>query len=245
MANAGPAPAQAVTQRGFVEVRGTLFPQEASHDPVNAVADVRAREELFARPADWLGLAGGVDARASTHDQVDASWRLDAADRGVRRPALALRRLTATITRGGFTLDVGKQFIRWGKADIVTPTDRFAPRDYLNVIDSDLLAVRGGRAALTAGPGTLEAVVVPWFTPSRIPLFDQRWTVVPAGVTLVDATTEASLPDGTQVGVRWSHIGSGYEYSGSFFDGYNPLPTLQAPSQLSAPLTASGSSTSS
>jgi hypothetical protein len=240
MAGAGPAPAQTVTQRGFVEVRGTLFPQEASHDPVNAVADVRAREELFARPAGWLGLAGGVDALANTHDQVDASWRLDVADRGVRRPALALRRLTATITRGGFTLDVGKQFIRWGKADIVTPTDRFAPRDYLNVIDNELLAVRGGRAALTAGPGTLEAVVVPWFTPSRIPLFDQRWTVVPAGVALVDATTEASLPDGTQVGARWSHTGSGYEYSASFFDGYNHLPTLRAPSELSAPLTGSG-----
>jgi hypothetical protein len=50
-----------------------------------------------------------------------------------------VRRLSATAHKGPLTFEAGKQFIRWGKTDIVTPTDRFAPRDYLTVVDNDFL----------------------------------------------------------------------------------------------------------
>ena len=90
-----------------------------------------------------------------------------------------MRRLSATLSRGGFTLDVGKQFIRWGKADILNPTDRFAPRDFLNVVDSEFLAVTGVRASVESHGETVDAVWLPRLTPSRIPLLDQRWSAVP------------------------------------------------------------------
>ena len=131
------AAAQTVTQRGFVDARGVLFPQDAPNDTTQLVGDLLAREEVFVKPAPWLQFAAGVDARGNTHDQVERSWRLDFRDRGPLRPALSIRRLSATLTRGPLTVDVGKQFIRWGKTDIVTPTDQFAPRDFLNVIDSE------------------------------------------------------------------------------------------------------------
>ena len=57
-------------------------------------------------------------------------WRLDWDDRSLLRPRFAVRRLAATVTAKGFTLDVGKQFIRWARADVLNPIDRFAPRDY-------------------------------------------------------------------------------------------------------------------
>ena len=132
------------------------------------------------------------------------------------------------MTRGPLTLDVGKQFIRWGKADIVTPTDRFAPRDFLNVIDSEFLPVRGARLVLGSSSNTIEGVVVPFFTPSRTPLLDQRWTVLPAGAELAVVAIAREIPKGSQAGVRWSHAGGGYEYSLSFFDGYNHLPNIAA-----------------
>ena len=77
---------------------------------------------MFVKPASWIQFAAGADIRANTHDQVDSSWAVDFADRGTLRPALSIRRLSATITRGPVTVDVGKQFIRWGKTDIVTPS---------------------------------------------------------------------------------------------------------------------------
>ncbi|HEX3704660.1 MAG TPA: hypothetical protein VHU82_15125 [Vicinamibacterales bacterium] len=221
--------AQTVSQRGFVEGRAWLFPQSAANDPVTVVGDFLEREEVFATPAPWLQLAGGVDVRANSHDQVDDRWRLDFGDRGALRPMFSVRRLSATMHSRHVTVEAGKQFIRWGKTDIVTPTDHFAPRDFLDVVNTELLAVTGVRTALQAGAETVEVVVVPRFTPSRVPLLDQRWTVLPAsaaGVPLVDGG--AQLPEGTQAGVRWAHTGAGYEYSLSYFDGFNHLPNIDA-----------------
>jgi hypothetical protein len=221
--------AQTITQRGFAEARGLFFPQEALNDPVQAVGDLLVREEVFLKPAPWIEFAGGIDARANSHDQVDASWRIDLSDRGRRRPALSVRRLSATVARGPLTVEIGKQFIRWGTTDLVTPTDRFAPRDFLTVIDNELLAVAGVRASLHLGAGALDVAWVPRFTPSRVPLYNQRWTVLPpeaAGIVVVDAG--AVLPGGQQAGIRWSQAASRLEYALSFFDGYNNLPNMDA-----------------
>jgi len=226
---------QVVTHRGFFEGTTFIYPQVAPNDDARLVAEFLAREELFVKPAPWIQFAGGLDFRASSHDHVEDSWRLDAGDRTRRRPRLSFRRLTATVARGPFTLDVGKQFIRWGKADLVTPTDRFAPRDFLNVVDNELLAVSGARAVVQAGDETFEAVWVPRVTPSRVPLFDQRWAVVPpaaTGIRVVDA--DAPLPVGPQTGLRWAHVGSAVEFSLCFFDGFNHLPNVEPVTPLTA-----------
>ena len=221
--------AQALTQRGFVEGSTFLFPQRAPNDPTRAVGDLLAREDVFFKPAPWIQFAGGLDVRANSHDQVEDRWRLDLDDRGVTRPRASLRRLTATFAHGPFTIDVGKQFIRWGKADIVNPTDRFAPRDFIDVVDAEFLAVTGVHAVAQHGAETFEVVSVPRFTPSRVPLLDQRWTAVSgdaAMVPIVDAG--AAWPDGSETGLRWGHVGSGFEYSLSFFNGFNHLPNIDA-----------------
>ena len=223
------ASAQSLTQRGFLEGTAFVYPQAAPNDDVRLVSEVLAREEVFSKPARWIQFAGGLDFRASSHDHVEDSWRLDFSDRTLKRPRLSIRRLTATVTRGRFTLDVGKQVIRWGKTDIVTPTDRFAPRDFLNVVDNELLAVTGARGVIQADQETFEIVWLPRFTPSRVPLVDQRWAPLPPlarGIPIVDAN--APLPDGSQTGLRWGHVGSAIEYSLSFFDGFNHLPNMDA-----------------
>jgi hypothetical protein len=218
---------QAITQRGFVEARGTLFPLEAPNDPTRAVADLLAREEVFVKPAPWLRFAAGADLRANSHDQVDDCWGVDFTDRGRLRPRVSIRRATATISRGPFTIDLGKQFIRWGKADIVNPTDRFAPRDFLNVVETEFLAVTGARAVAQAGgQNTLEIVWVPRLTPSRVPLLNQRWTPVPPDLQIPLVDAGAVFPIGAQTGVRWSRIGTRIEHSLTFFDGFNHLPNV-------------------
>jgi hypothetical protein len=168
-----------------------------------------------------------MELRGNTYHQVDRSWRVDVRDRGLLRPAVSVRRISGTISRGPLTVDVGKQFIRWGKADIVTPTDRFAPRDFLNVFDAEFLAVDGVRTVAQFDADTLDFVWVPFFTPSRTPLVDQRWTAVPPGAlpfTLLD--TGGDIPRGSQFGLRWGHTGAGYEYSLSAYDGFNHLPNF-------------------
>src|SRR5262245_36035647 len=177
---------QSITQRGFVEGSAFFYPQTAPNDDERLVGDLLAREDAVFKPAVWVQFAAGLDVRANSHGQVEDSWQLDFSDRTRLRPRLSIRRLSATLHRGLFTIDAGKQFIRWGKTDIVTPTDRFAPRDFLNVLTTEFIAVTGVRATAQAGHETFEAVWVPRFTPSRMPLVDQRWTPVPTGAAGVE-----------------------------------------------------------
>jgi hypothetical protein len=231
---AAPARAQGHSYTGFLEGRGFVFAEEAPSDPERVVGDGLFRNEAVLR-FGWLHLAGGLDLRGNTHDQVEDEWRLDLEDRGRLRPRVSLRRAAATVAHRGFTVDLGKQFIRWGRADIIYPTDRFAPRDYINVIDSELLPVFAARAALQVRDETLEAIWSPQLTPSRLPLLDQRWVSLPpevAGLTVVDGATV--LPGGSQFGLRWRHTGSRVETALSFFDGFNHHPDLEARLQPAA-----------
>ena len=221
-----PASAQPVSSRGFIEGRLFVFPQAAALDHQHFIVDLLVREELSARPTDWLRLQGGIDFRANNGGQVDASWEPDIRDRGIKRPILSIRRLDATVTRRRLTVDAGKQFIRWGKTEIVTPTDRFAPRDYLNVFDTEYLAVPGVRVVGQLGNHSVDGVWVPVFTPSRVPLPGRRWTVLPPGAPIVEEVDRA-IPEGQQAGLRWAYVGSGYELSASFFDGFNHLPIVE------------------
>jgi len=219
--------AQTLSQKGFLEAKGIGYPQTTVQDDTRLVGEALLRYEVSAKPAPWLRFGGALEARGDTHDQT--SWHgIDWSDRGLRRPGLGVRRLDATISRGPVALQVGKQFIRWGKTDILIPTDRFAPRDYLAVMDSDFLGVTAARLTLGLQSDTLDLV---WarFTPSRTPLLDQRWSGLPAefeAVQLIDRG--AVYPQRSQVGARWNHVGGGYEFSLAAFNGNNNLPLIEA-----------------
>lgn len=221
--------AQALTARGFVEMRGDWYLQDSPIDPTRGVGDLHARAEAAADLARWLRVRAGVDGRLDTYGQVDRTWALDWFDRARRRRALAVRELNASFAWGRLTVEVGKQFVRWGAVDVASPVDRFTPRDYLTVVDDELLAVTGARVAYGGEATRVEAVWVPHLTPSRVPLYDKRWTVVPdlaRGVRLVDGG--AVVPRGAQTGVRWSRVGAGYEYALSYYHGFQHLPSIDA-----------------
>jgi hypothetical protein len=220
---------QSFTQRGFVETRMLAYPQDAPNDSANFVGDALVRWEGQYKAASWLSFTGSFDARTDTHRQVARTWPLDWDGRTIQRPALSMREFSATLHRGRFTAEIGRPFIRWGKTDILNPTDRFAPKDYLaSVVDSDFLGVNAVRATYESGANTLDLVWQMRFTPSRTPLLLQRWTVPPteaAGLGLKDAG--ARYPTGSQFGTRWNHVAQGYEYSLSFFNGWQTLPTFE------------------
>lgn len=219
------AAAQDFSQRGFLETRLTAFPQAASNDRGRAVAAALLRYEAsYKISGDWR-LAAGLDARTDTHHQVERRWALGLQDCERQRPAFSLRRASAVYSRTPVTVELGKQFIRWGKADILNPTDRFAPRDFLDVVDNDFLAVTAARLAVGAQSNTLELVFVPRFTPSRVPLVNQRWAPLPDGLDIREAAPR--LPGGPQFGARWNRVGAGLEYSLSFYEGYNHLPLFE------------------
>ena len=219
--------AQDFTYRGFSELRATTYLEKTPRDDDRLVVEGHVRFETAYKPITWLTLSSSVDARLDNIEEVERRWRIDIRDRTLQRPALSIRHAAATIRTRRVTADVGKQFIRWGKADILTPTDRFAPRDFLEVTDGEFLAVTGARLQYARGVHSVDVVAVPLFTPSRIPLLNRRWAAVPSGAgtfTFVDLA--ARFPSRTQFGARWNVTAPGYELSASYFDGFNHLPEI-------------------
>ncbi len=80
---------------------------------------------------------------------------------------------------------------------------------------------------------TLDLVIEPRLTPSRVPLLNQRWAPLPAGVRVIEERPD--IPGGPQFGARWNHIGRVAEYSLSFYNGYDHLPLYRGSVEL-APL---------
>jgi len=218
--------AQSFTQRGFLETTGQFYPQITTNDNAHITAEALFRYEAFYKPVNGLSLAGAFDARTDTHLQTERELSLSSWDRQRRRPAFEVRRLSATYSRGKFTIEAGKQFIRWGKTDILNPTDRFAPRDFVNVLDNDFLGITAGRVTYGDQANTVEVVFAPRLTPSRVPLLNQRWAVLPTGLPIVERAP--NFPGGPQEGVRWNHIGRTAEYSLSFYNGFDHLPLYRA-----------------
>lgn len=229
------AAAQTFTQRGFLESYNTFYPQTGANDSSHAVSEALFRYDASWQPAPWLKLQGEFDARTDSHRQVERRWRLDWDDRSIQRPAFSARRFSAVVNKGKWTFEAGRQFIRWGKADILNPTDRFAPKDFLNVVNTQFLGVLAGRATYESGSNTIDLIWQPHFTPSRTPLLRQRWIVLPESLGHVDLTDlGARYPGRSQFGARWNHVARGYEYSLSYFDGFNYLPLFNPSLRLGA-----------
>lgn len=223
--------AQNFEQRGFIENVTFIYPQTAPNDPAQVVNDTLFDWQVSYKVAPWFQLNGAFDAETDTHLEVQREFRLDFADRSIQRPAFALRCYSATFHKGRFTAELGRQFIRWGKTDILNPVDRFAPGDYsMSVVNPRFLGVMAARVTIEAGPNrSVELVWQPYFTPARTPLLDQRWTVVPEaaqGVILAD--DGARYPGRSQFGARWNHITSRWEYSLIYFDGFNYFPLFDS-----------------
>ena len=216
-------------QRGYVDWRGWAFPQTTYNDRAHFVGEMLVHYDVTYGFGPHWKLTGGTETRMDTHHQTEREFRINIDDRGRQRPNFSIRRVSVIHHRGPVTVEVGKQLIRWGKADILNPTDRFAPRDFLAVVDNDILAVHAARVIFERKSDSIEIVAQPLFTPSRIPLLNQRWTVLPEPIRGVPVNDYGSrLPGGTQWGARWNHLGRGYEMSLSLFDGHNHLPLLEA-----------------
>jgi hypothetical protein len=213
---------QGFSHRGTLEYRGWAYPQTTEKDSGHLVGEALFRYEFSTELVGPLKLFGTTETRMDTHRQVERRFYVNFADRRLQRPAFSIRRASIQYNRGRFTAEAGKQLIRWGKADILNPTDRFSPRDFLAVVDTDLLGVLAGRAVYETPSDSLEVVLQPRFTPSRLPLINQRWSNVPPGIQELPQ----QYPGGVQYGMRWNHLGDGYEASVSYYDGHHYLPVF-------------------
>src|SRR5689334_3131638 len=103
--------AQTFTQRGFLENRGTIYPQDSTNDHANTIGESLFRYEGFYKPNQSFQFAGAIDLSIDTHHQVSRDLKLSWFDRELQRPLAEVRRLSALYHRGSITFEAGKQFV--------------------------------------------------------------------------------------------------------------------------------------
>lgn len=222
--------------QGLLQVRGFGFMRASPFDAGRLVAEGLLRYDAGVRVSPWLRVEGSVEARTDTH-RVDArEWQWDWSGQAVRRPAMAVRRLSATWRRRRLTVEVGKQWIHWGQSDFANPTARFAPRDYSYGTDAELLAVPAARVSWGGLAGNVELVYAPRLSPSRLPPLASRWLPLPDDFSYEIRDRGSHVPGGPQFGARLSGMRRSWEGSVSYFDGYYQVPVVQGTAVLTMPI---------
>lgn len=138
---------------------------------------------------------------------------------------------------------VGKQIINWGTADGINPTNNINPVDFSDILDTE--DERIGVLALSSkfylGKFVLEAVVVPLFTPSILPVGESRWLpsypnyfqhpvypekVLKSSYQLQSPVLPTNDIRNGQYAAKVSTSLKGWDFSGSYFYGRDDLPSL-------------------
>jgi uncharacterized protein DUF1302 len=178
----------------------------------------RDDREHFATAALWLKAAPRLAEKAALlvegwvmnqdlfhEDATGGRWREAYIDLGL----------------GPFDVRLGKQIVAWGRADRVNPTDVVSPRDFTLLVpddDDQRFGVAALKATYYAGTVSVTGLWLAEFEPhvTPIPRPDAPFTTrerVPADPV-------------AQWAVKLDHTGGGFDWSLSYFDGFDPFPDL-------------------
>ncbi|MBI3940474.1 MAG: hypothetical protein HY315_06535 [Acidobacteria bacterium] len=215
---------------GFWEHRTFTYFRPAETGETQAEADSHLRGKLTYQFKN-MSLAVAPDLWIDSHGRMDRQ-SASLSDRTDRRPAVSSSELTLDFRTASLDLRVGKQQIVWGRADTWNPTDNVMPFDYLDLVETERIGVAAVRARRYFNSASLDLVWVPRFSPTRLPLLNARWyprLQSPSALPLrfrsrarFPPTTAAS----SQLAIRWDHTAHGWDYSVSYFNGWNDIPNF-------------------
>ena len=182
--------------------------------------DFDGRENL---PVAMLWLHGRSDPHAAVSMYVDGRIGNDDLVRAEATQG-KLREAYLDVRAGALDVRLGRQIIAWGRADQINPTDTLTPRDFTLLVPEDgdqrsgATGVRATYRVGRFGDLGLTGVLLPTFEPHTIRL--QR---PPQGSTLRERVPGDPVLQGA---LKLEQTGRGFDYSVSYFDGYDLFPDL-------------------
>jgi len=230
---------------GFVEYDNITYLKNNNRQKINGRNQGILQLELQHQVNSKAEIFGSVEIR---NDQADPS-----------RDRVYLDEAYINLYVGDFDLRVGKQIFAWGRADGFNPTDNLTAWDFSDILDTDdeKIGVVSARVNYYFGDWSLEAVLVPSFTASVLPVAStSRWwpEMPPAvpnplypqiGLPTLKATYAISrpiLPDegarSTQYALKLSGMARGWDFSVSWFDGFDDLPSIHTSTVVDSAFTS-------
>ena len=153
---------------------------------------------------------------------------------------IGLRQAHVDIYWNSVDLRVGRQQIIWGKGDGVFITDVVSPKDLRRFLLPDFEEIRMGVDAVKLdyyrGSGTLEAIWIPVFTPSRVPGEESIWGRSPQfpvepSFDLSAQDVDASL-ENSEVFAKYSHLSSSFDLEMMAGYAWDDEPALHMAAEL-------------
>jgi hypothetical protein len=232
-----------VQPSGFVEYDNLTYIGSRKEERVNGRNQGILQLDLRHQAAPAAEVFGSLEVRT---DQADRA-----------RDRVFLDEAYINLYIGAFDVRLGKQIYAWGRADVFNPTDNLSSWDYSDILDieDEKIGVLSARVEYYLGNWTVEGVLVPSFAPSVLPDTNSRWFpdlpdslpnagYAGQGDAYLNASHtygEAVLPDdgigSTQYAVRVSGSVRGWDFSLSWFDGYNDLPAVHRAILIDSTLT--------
>ncbi len=133
----------------------------------------------------------------------------------------------------GWDLRLGRQAVRWGKADQVSPVDNVNPQDLREFLLPDLedrkIPNWMARVRLFPGDFTLEGVFVPFFEPDRFDFFGSKWALLglqPTGLDIRENRPGKNLGH-ADWGLRTATTVAGWDLAASYLYAWEKSPRLR------------------
>ncbi len=220
---------------GFIEYRNfTYFRDDASDDKIN-----RSEGIIKLEYEKYIGDLGKILVSPKLifdNDNYSSSYIDEFENKGIRRLSFDLEEYYAEFNFSNFDLKVGKQIFSWGKADGFNPTDNLNPRDYIDLfVEEEKIGVPAINLLYYWNDFTFDLVFIPTYTPTRLPLINSRHSFLDPEIPFVVNGRElpADTLSSSQSGIRILRHISGWDFSLSYYDGYDDLTLVTIESDQS------------
>lgn len=153
-------------------------------------------------------------------------------------------------SQGPWEFRLGRQIVRWGKTDQLSPVDNLNPQDLrqfvVPTLEEQKIPNWMALVRFFRQPFSLEAVAIPFFEPLEIDVFGTDWAVfrhtrevlkeAPLPLPLREAAasvgTDRTEPSRTfrnaQWGLRTGFTAGGWDMAASYLYGWNPMPLIKS-----------------
>lgn len=212
-------------------------------DKVNGRNQAILQLELSHNVSSFANVFGSLEIR---NDQADAS-----------RNRVYLDEAYLNLYLGNFDIRLGKQIFAWGRADGFNPTDNLSAWDYTDILDTEdeKVGTISGKVIYYWDDITLEGVLIPSFNNSILPSQNSRWfpnlsskitnpyypysgnKLLSANYTLGNAVEPKYSFKNFQYALKFSGTYSGWDFSISWFDGFDDLPYLYTNTSIDSTFT--------
>ena len=181
-------------------------------------SSVNRADEDFNTENSYTEFRGKISASPSDNLKAFSEIVIKRTGTETSETKIDLREAYVDIYSGIADFTIGEKIIVWGRADAVNPTNKITP--YKNgIISSDEDDRRAGnllaRVKINLYPFTLSAVWIPLYKQTELPSFIDS--------TLADSPSEI---DNSSLALKTDFENSTFDFSVSYFNGYNPSPGI-------------------